>query len=87
MRTFDDMLSNQLKDEEFRKEYEAIQPKMDVIRAIVDARTSQNLTPVLSLIHISSLSFSLSGWPAAATLISIPASVVLVYAIKEFAHA
>ena len=40
----DDMLSNQLKDEEFRKEYEAIQPEMDVIRAIVDARTSQNLT-------------------------------------------
>ena len=31
-------------DEEFRKEYEAIQPEMDVIRAIVDARTSQNLT-------------------------------------------
>ena len=44
MRTCDDMLSNQLKDEEFRKEYEAIQPEMDVIRAIVDARTSQNLT-------------------------------------------
>ena len=35
----------------------------------------------------SSLSFSLSGWPAAATLISIPASVVLVYAIKAFALA
>ena len=44
MRTIDDMLSNQLKDENFRKEYEAIQPEMDVIRAIVDARTSQNLT-------------------------------------------
>lgn len=43
IRTFDDMLSNQLKDEDFRKEYEAIQPEMDVIRAIVDARTSQNL--------------------------------------------
>ena len=41
MRTFDDMLSKQLKDEEFRKEYEAIQPEMDVIRAIVDARTSE----------------------------------------------
>ena len=44
MRTFDDMLSKQLQDEEFRKEYEAIQPEMDGIRAIVDARTSQNLT-------------------------------------------
>ena len=28
-----------------------------------------------------SLSFSLSGWPAAATLISIPASVVLVLSL------
>lgn len=44
MTTLNDMLSEQLKDEEFRKEYEAIQPEMDVIRAIVDARTSQNLT-------------------------------------------
>ena len=44
MKTLDNMLSEQLKDEEFRKEYEAIQPEMDVIRAIVDARTSQNLT-------------------------------------------
>lgn len=38
------MLDEQLKDEEFKKEYEAIQPEMDVIRAIVDARNSQNLT-------------------------------------------
>ncbi len=44
MKTLNNMLSEQLKDEEFRKEYEAIQPEMDVIRAIVDARTSQNLT-------------------------------------------
>ncbi len=44
MRTFNDMLEKQMQDEEFRKEYEAIQPEMDVIRAIVDARNSQNLT-------------------------------------------
>lgn len=44
MKTLNDMLSEQMKDEEFRKEYEAIQPEMDVIKAIVDARTSQNLT-------------------------------------------
>ena len=44
MKTLNNMLSEQMKDEEFRKEYEAIQPEMDVIRAIVDARTSQNLT-------------------------------------------
>lgn len=44
MKTFDEMLAKQMKDEKFKKEYEAIQPEMDVIRAIVDARTSQNLT-------------------------------------------
>ena len=44
MKTLDHMLSEQLKNDEFRREYEAIQPEMDVIRAIVDARTSQNLT-------------------------------------------
>ena len=44
MKTLNDMLSDQLKDDKFRREYEAIQPEMDVIRAIVDARTSQNLT-------------------------------------------
>ena len=44
MRTFDDMLAKQLQNEDFRKEYEAIQPEMDVIRAIVEARASQKLT-------------------------------------------
>ena len=44
MRTFNEMLDKQMQDDEFRKEYEAIQPEMDVIRAIVDARNSQNLT-------------------------------------------
>lgn len=44
MKKFDNMLAEQLKNEEFKKEYEAIQPEMDVIRAIVDARTSLNLT-------------------------------------------
>ena len=29
---------------EFKKEYENLQPEFDVIRAIIDGRTSQNLT-------------------------------------------
>lgn len=41
MKTFDDMLVQQLQDEEFKKEYEAIQSEMDEIIASVDARTSQ----------------------------------------------
>lgn len=44
MRKFDDYLLEQLQDEEFKKEYDDLQPEFDVIRAIVDARTSQNLT-------------------------------------------
>ena len=34
----------QMKNSEFAEEYESIQPEMDVIRAIVEARTSTNLT-------------------------------------------
>ena len=41
MKTFDEMLEKQMKDEEFKKEYEAIQPEMNEIRASVDASTSQ----------------------------------------------
>ena len=44
MKTFNDMLEKQLKDEEFRKEDEAIQSDMDIIKALVAARNSLNLT-------------------------------------------
>ena len=44
MSEFQELLNEQLQDNEFRKEWEDIQPEMDVIRAMVDARISQNLT-------------------------------------------
>ena len=44
MKTFDDMLENQMKDDEFRKEYESFQSEKDVIRAIYLHRASQNKT-------------------------------------------
>jgi transcriptional regulator with XRE-family HTH domain len=44
MTKFDDYLAEQLKDEEFRKIYEDMQPEFDIIRAMVDARISKNLT-------------------------------------------
>lgn len=44
MKTLEQYKDEQMKDAEFVKEYEAIQPELDVIRAIVDARTSQNMT-------------------------------------------
>lgn len=44
MSEFDNFLNEQLEEPEFKKEWEDIQPEMDVIRAIVEARISQNLT-------------------------------------------
>ena len=44
MRIFRDSLNKRLKDEGFRREYEAIQPEMDIIRAIVEVRQSKNIT-------------------------------------------
>ena len=44
MKTLNVMLSEEMKNDEFRKEYEAIQPELDVIRAMVDARNSVNMT-------------------------------------------
>ena len=44
MKTLKEFKSEQMKNPEFAKEYHSMQPEMDVIRAIVDARASQNLT-------------------------------------------
>jgi transcriptional regulator with XRE-family HTH domain len=44
MKTLKGYKKEQMKNAEFAKEYEAIQPELNVIRAIVDARTSQNMT-------------------------------------------
>lgn len=44
MNTLDELLQEQLKNPEFAREYEALQPEFDIIRAMVDARISQNLT-------------------------------------------
>lgn len=44
MKTLKQYKNEQMEDQSFAREYEAIQPEIDVIRAIIDARTSQNLT-------------------------------------------
>lgn len=48
MTTLKEFKESQLQDPEFAKEYEALQPELDIIRAIVDARVSQNLCQNLS---------------------------------------
>ena len=44
MYTFERYKLEALKDEEVRKEYENLQPEYDIIKAMVNARTAQNLT-------------------------------------------
>ena len=44
MSEFQELLQEQLEDVEFKKEWNNIQPEMDVIRAMMDARIAQNLT-------------------------------------------
>ena len=42
--TLKEYKNSRMKDPEFAKAYEEVQPEMNVIRAIIDARISQNLT-------------------------------------------
>ena len=35
---------NKMRDSEFAKAYEAVQPEMNIIRAIIDARIAKNMT-------------------------------------------
>lgn len=44
MSEFQKFKEEQMQDPEVRKEYEALQPEMDVIRALLNARIEQNLT-------------------------------------------
>ena len=41
---FNDYLQEQLRDPEFKKEYEALQPERAIIQAIIDARQKSGLT-------------------------------------------
>ena len=44
MRTLKKYKEEQMQNKEFAKEYKEMQPELDIIKAIVEARTSQNLT-------------------------------------------
>lgn len=41
---FDDFLQEQLKDTEFKREYESLQPERAIIQALINARQSSGLT-------------------------------------------
>lgn len=42
--TLEEYKEKRMEDPEFASAYEEVQPEMSIIRALVDARTSQNLT-------------------------------------------
>ena len=42
--SFNEFLQEQLKDPEFRKEYEALQPEHAVVQAMIEARKASGLT-------------------------------------------
>lgn len=44
MTDFNKLLSEQMKDPEFRKEYEALEPEFTIKRAMIDARKAKGLT-------------------------------------------
>ena len=44
MRNFNEIKAELLEDEEVKVEYEALEPEFQVIRAVIEARKSQNLT-------------------------------------------
>ncbi len=44
MTTFDEFLAKQLKNPEFKKEYDALEPEFTVIQALIDARKESGMT-------------------------------------------
>jgi len=44
MSDFERYLNEQLKDDEFREEYEKLEPEFSIIQAVIDARKYSNMT-------------------------------------------
>ena len=44
MRRFEDYFNEKLKDPEFKKEYDALEPEFAIIQAMIDARKESGLT-------------------------------------------
>ena len=44
MTTFDELLAEQMKNPEFKKEYEALEPEFAIIQAMIDVRKNTGIT-------------------------------------------
>lgn len=49
MTNFDDFLAEQMQDEEFSKEYEALEPEFTIMQAMIDDQHSEELTSDCSI--------------------------------------
>ena len=72
-RYFRDSLNEQLKDEEFRKEYESLEAEFQIIREIIAARKDKNITQkeLSDLTGITQADISKIENPAGMTLVAI----------------
>lgn len=44
MTTLEEFLAKQMKDPEFKKEYDALEPEFEIIQAMIDARKNSGMT-------------------------------------------
>ena len=44
MTNFNDFLAEQMKDDDFRRAYEALEPEFTIMQAMIDARNAEGLT-------------------------------------------
>ena len=44
MTNFNEFLAEQMKDDEFRKEWKALEPEFTIMQAMIDARNAEGLT-------------------------------------------
>lgn len=44
MSEFKELLAEQMKDEEFKREYEALEPEFAIMQAMIDARIAEGMT-------------------------------------------
>ena len=91
--SFNDFLQEQMQDDEFRREYEALQPERAVIQAMIDARRTAGLTQKKlserteiaqgDIFRFCALRFSEQEWRAALSCALVAAFRLLTAAAPE----
>lgn len=72
MTSLNDFRNELMKDPAFRKEYEALQPEMDITRAILDARIQAGLTQTELSKKPGSVRLISAGWKTEPVIPALP---------------